>query len=207
MLRAGAYAYAGRDWVCNRVLKILDSVEMDAVHNHHNYAWLEPHFGEMYYVVRKGATPAFPYQYGFVGGSMGDQSVILRGIPTAPGDSDAENERALALYSTIHGAGRVRGRQDAIRGPVVGHDEKGRAIRDPAQRVTAEDLTEWLDTFGIINGYPIALRGGGVDEAPQVYKRLRDVLKAHAKTVNVVKQLIPIGVAMAGRDVKDPYKD
>lgn len=32
------------------------------------------------WVVRKGATPAFPGQKGFVGGSMGENSVILEGV-------------------------------------------------------------------------------------------------------------------------------
>jgi RNA-splicing ligase RtcB len=32
-------------------------------------------------VVRKGATPTFPGQRGFVGGSIGEISVILRGDP------------------------------------------------------------------------------------------------------------------------------
>lgn len=51
--------------------------------------------------MRKGATPAFPAQKGFVGGTMGETSVILEGI---------ENEQAsLSLYSTVHGAGRVDG--------------------------------------------------------------------------------------------------
>jgi tRNA-splicing ligase RtcB (3'-phosphate/5'-hydroxy nucleic acid ligase) len=31
-------------------------------------------------VVRKGATPAFPGQKGFVGGTMGESSEILEGI-------------------------------------------------------------------------------------------------------------------------------
>src|SRR5277367_6625933 len=35
------------------------------------------------WVVRKGATPAFPGQRGFVGGSMGDDAVILSGIESA----------------------------------------------------------------------------------------------------------------------------
>ena len=47
------------------------------MHNNHNYAAFEEHFGRTYWVVRKGCTPAFPGQEGFVGGSMGDASVIL----------------------------------------------------------------------------------------------------------------------------------
>jgi tRNA-splicing ligase RtcB len=53
----------------------------------------------------------------------------------------------------------------------------------------------------------IALRGGDVDEAPQAYRRLTDVLKAHSGTITVLHTLRPLGVAMAGKDIVDPYKD
>ncbi len=69
---AGEYAYAGRDWVCQRVARILGAEIQEEVHNHHNFAWRESHGGEDYWVVRKGATPAFPGQKGFVGGTMGE---------------------------------------------------------------------------------------------------------------------------------------
>jgi RNA-splicing ligase RtcB len=53
----------------------------------------------------------------------------------------------------------------------------------------------------------IVLVGGGADEAPEVYKRLPDVLAAHAGSVRVKHRLRPLGVAIAGRDIYDPYKD
>ena len=102
---AGKYAYAGRDWVCGKVARILGAKIVEEVHNFHNYSWKETHNGQELYVVRKGATPAFPGQKGFVGGSMGDISVILEGI-------DSEESKA-ALYSTVHGAGRVMSRTAA----------------------------------------------------------------------------------------------
>ena len=77
------------------------------VHNHHNYAWREWHDGRDLWVVRKGATPAFPGQRGFVGGSMGDDAVIIEGIDSP--------EAKASLYSTIHGAGRLFGRKEAKR--------------------------------------------------------------------------------------------
>jgi len=104
---AGRYAYAGREWVVERVRSITGGKVIDSVHNHHNYAWRETHGGKKYWVVRKGATPAFPGQRGFVGGSMGDDAVIVRGRESP--------ESALALYSTIHGAGRTFGRKEAKR--------------------------------------------------------------------------------------------
>ena len=102
---AGEYAYAGREWVVGKVLSILGGREVQRVHNHHNFAWKETHHGETLWVVRKGATPAFPGQRGFIGGTMGDDAVIVRGV-----DSPAS---AAALYSTVHGAGRVMSRSEA----------------------------------------------------------------------------------------------
>ena len=51
------------------------------------------------------------------------------------------------------------------------------------------------------------LRGGAADEAPSAYKRLDGVLVAHGDTIEVLHRLTPIGVAMAGADTFDPYKD
>ncbi len=104
---AGRYSYAGREWVIERVRKIIGGAVTDMVHNHHNYAWREKHGGRDLWVVRKGATPAFPGQRGFVGGSMGDDAVILEGV-------DSPEARA-SLYSTVHGAGRLFGRKEAKR--------------------------------------------------------------------------------------------
>jgi tRNA-splicing ligase RtcB len=53
----------------------------------------------------------------------------------------------------------------------------------------------------------VVLRGGDVDEAPQAYRRLPDVLAAHARTIRILHTLRPLGVAMAGKDIVDPYKD
>lgn len=53
----------------------------------------------------------------------------------------------------------------------------------------------------------IELRGGAADEAPGAYKRLDAVLDAHGDTIEILHRLTPIGVAMAGADTFDPYKD
>ena len=103
---AGRYAYAGREWVARTIVKkVLWAKIEEEVHNHHNFAWQEEHDGEMQWVVRKGATPAFPGQKGFVGGSMGDNAVIIEGVESP--------ESKEALYSTVHGAGRVMSRTAA----------------------------------------------------------------------------------------------
>jgi tRNA-splicing ligase RtcB len=104
---AGSYAYAGREWVVERVRQIIGGAVTDSIHNHHNFAWKENHGGRDLWVVRKGATPAFPGQRGFVGGSMGDDAVILEGV-------DSLESKSL-FYSTVHGAGRTFGRHEAKR--------------------------------------------------------------------------------------------
>jgi tRNA-splicing ligase RtcB len=188
MKLAGRYAYAGRDWVCDRVARILQSRILDSVHNHHNFAWLEKHGDKELWVVRKGATPAFPGQKGFVGGTMGEISVILEGV---------ENEHAAeSLYSTVHGAGRTMGRMQA-KGKT---DRKtGEVIR--AGLVTQEMMNGWVKRAGV------ELRGAGVDESPDCYKRLPEILAEHGNSIRILHTLKPLGVAMAGKDVFDPFKD
>jgi tRNA-splicing ligase RtcB (3'-phosphate/5'-hydroxy nucleic acid ligase) len=228
---AGEYAYAGREVVVARVLEILGAEAVHEVHNHHNFAWREEHFGRTYWVIRKGCTPARPGQEGFVGGSMGDESVILEGVESP------ENEQAL--YSTVHGAGRVMSRSQAA-GRVrrrkrfacrnrdcdrvfdidgissqLGPPRKGVCPDHPdagVKKVWIEEqlkpgLVDWRAVQARLRAEGIVVLGGGADEAPEVYKRLPDVLAAHGGSIRVKHTLRPLGVAMAGRDVYDPYKD
>lgn len=188
MTLAGEYAYAGRDWVCDRVASILGAPIVESVHNHHNFAWREEHGGEQYWVVRKGATPAFPGQKGFVGGTMAEPAVILEGVES--------EESRTALYSTVHGAGRVMGRREAAG---VFHRKSGEMIRPP--KITQAMMRQKVRQASV------ELRGAGVDESPHCYKRLNEVLEAHGETIRILHTLTPVGVAMAGADEFDPYKD
>ena len=188
---AGEYAYAGRDWVCDRVAGIVGGAITDAVHNHHNYAWQERHFGRELVVIRKGATPCQPGQRSFVGGSMGDISVIIAGRE-AP-------ESAQALYSTVHGAGRVMSRTRA-----AGRKRwrRGKLAVESEGEISRGMMERWIAEFN-----EVELRGAGTDESPHVYKRLPEVLEHHRETIRVLHTLMPVGVAMAGADEFDPYRD
>jgi tRNA-splicing ligase RtcB (3'-phosphate/5'-hydroxy nucleic acid ligase) len=175
MQLAGRYAYAGREWVVERVRKIIGGAVTDSVHNHHNYAWRETHGDRDLWVVRKGATPAFPGQRGFVGGSMGDDAVIIEGVES--------EEAKAALYSTVHGAGRMFGRREAKR------------------RFTRAEMDAWLQERGV------TLVGADLDESPMAYRRLPEVLAEHSGSVKVLHTLRPFAVAMAGEGEFDPFKD
>ena len=231
MQLAGDYAYAGRDVVVDKVLEILGAKAEHEVHNHHNFAWREEHLGRTYWVIRKGCTPARPGQEGFVGGSMGDDSVILEGVESKV------NEQAL--YSTVHGAGRVMSRSQAAgrfrrrkryacrtrdcdrvfdidgisshlgppkKGVCPDHPESG-VMKVWVQEQLKPGLVDWPAVQSRLREQGIVLVGGGADEAPEVYKRLPEVLAAHGDSIRVKHTLRPLGVAMAGRDVHDPYKD
>lgn len=215
---AGRYAYAGRDIVCDKVLDILGAEEMESVHNHHNFAWLEEHDGIKMWVVRKGSTPLFPGQLGFVGSTMGEDSVILEGV---------ESERGVsALYSAPHGAGRAMSRKQAAGStrkrsqcqacgyvqqphtpmfkecPECGSED---VKRNRIQEKTGE--IDWEAAKADLAHKNIELRGGAADEAPGAYKRLPSVLAAHGDAVRIRNVLKPIGVAMAPSDTHDPFKD
>ncbi len=172
---AGRYAHAGREWVVERVRRIIGAAVTESHHNHHNFAWRESHGGRDLWVVRKGATPAFPGQTGFVGGSMGDDAVIVQGV-------DGERSRA-ALYSTVHGAGRLFGRAMAKR------------------TFSRTQMDAWLQERGVL------LAGGDLDESPMAYRRLPEVLAQQGETIRVLHTLRPFAVAMAGGNDADPWKD
>lgn len=190
MTIAGEYAYAGRETVAAAVMHLLGAEATDTVHNHHNFAWRERHSGAELTVIRKGATPAFPGQRGFIGGSMGDISVIVRGLDT--------RLAAETLHSTIHGAGRVMSRTKAA--------GKRRRIRGRWQTVTP-GAVDFVAAQRELARRGIVLRGGGADEAPAVYRPLRDVLAAHEGTIAIEHTLRPRVVVMAGAEEFDPYKD
>jgi tRNA-splicing ligase RtcB len=155
---------------------------------------------------------------------MGEESVILEGVESA--------ESKRSLYSTVHGAGRVMSRSQAA-GRVRRQSVYACSVRDcdfavPAQQyrgercprhpdakmrksrraeVVRKGAVDWPAVQRRLREQGIVLIGGGADEAPEVYKRLPAVLAAHGGTIRVTHRLRPLGVAMAGRDVVDPYKD
>ena len=164
-------------------------------------------------MIRKGCTPAFPGQTGFVGATMGEPSVILRG-------SDSGASREL-LYSTVHGAGRVMSRTKAAgklrtraecrvrdcdthvswkqrhETTCPQHPDAGWVKR---RRLVEPGLIDFAAVQQELSTAGIELRGGAADEAPGAYKRLDQVLAAHGDTIEIVHRLTPLGVAMAGAE-------
>ena len=74
------------------------------VNCHHNYVARERHFGADVYVTRKGAVRAGLDELGFIPGSMGARSFVVRGL----GNPES-------FESCSHGAGRRMSRGEAMR--------------------------------------------------------------------------------------------
>jgi tRNA-splicing ligase RtcB len=154
---------------------------------------------------------------------MGEPSVIVEGV---------ENDEAqYLLNSTVHGADRVLSRTKAAGKwkkvwqcgnrdceyeiPVAQANTtpgKGMCPDHPGARPRKIRLrkggeVDWAATLERLREERIVLKGGAADEAPAAYKRLNDVLMYHNRTIAVTHTLFPIGVAMAGSDTFDPYKD
>ena len=124
----------------------------------------------------------------------------------------------------MHGAGRVMSRSQAagrVRRQAVGVPEPrlrpglrventvpgppGRGLTDGSS--SQAGLVDWPAVQRRLREQGIVLVGGGADEAPEVYKRLPEVLARARRLRPREAPLRPLGVAMAGRDVRDPYKD
>lgn len=235
MTLAGEYAYAGRDVVVDKVLEIMGNPAVtQEVHNHHNFAWLEDTAFGKAWVVRKGSTPLYPGQKGFVGASMGENAVIIEGMmPTdyATRKSIAAVTGESSLWSAPHGAGRAMSRTEAKGkqrkrshcencGHTQGRGEAAFSSTDGCPECgyfgpgikrnwvqESEGKVDWKSAKNDLARLGIELRGGDADEAPAAYKRLPAVLEAHRDYVRVVHTLRPIGVAMAGNNIYDPFKD
>jgi tRNA-splicing ligase RtcB (3'-phosphate/5'-hydroxy nucleic acid ligase) len=62
-------------------------------------------------------------------------------------------------------------------------------------------MDAWLQERGV------TLVGADLDESPMAYRRLPEVIAAHANTIKVIHTLRPFAVAMAGSSEFDPFKD
>ena len=136
---------------------------------HHNYAACEEHFGEKFFIHRKGATSAKLDEIGIIPGSMGTASYIVRGL----GNPES-------FTSCSHGAGRVMSRTAAC-------NKLTEAECDEA--MTGIVCERWQKRrFG---------KGKGqldLSEAPQAYKPIDAVIEAERDLVEPLVRLTPLAV-------------
>jgi len=132
---------------------------------HHNFANKEEHFGEEFFIHRKGATQAFKDQLGIIPGSMGTPSYIVKGL----GNPES-------FMSCSHGAGRTMGRNQFTR------------------THTKEECDKAMEGI-IHTGWGKGRKGKiDLSEAPQAYKNIDEVIENEKDLIEVVLKLKPVGV-------------
>lgn len=113
----------------SNALGIPITMDEEAVNCHHNYAVIEPHYGENVMVTRKGAVRAGLGEMGIIPGSMGTKSYIVMG----KGNPES-------FESCSHGAGRVMSRGAAKRGITL--EEFQESVKGVECRKTADLIDE-----------------------------------------------------------------
>lgn len=171
------FAWRGREQVVSDILAHFGWKRSGSVSNHHNFAEQCNINGKNYIIHRKGATPCGG-GFQFIGGSMGDVSVVVEYNYSDVSDVFGSNRDAL--WSLPHGAGRIMSRGQA------------------KKTFTQHEMDEVLERQGV------KLIGGGIDESPMAYRPLMDVMNKH-RYVNITHTLMPRVVIMASG--RDKYKD
>src|SRR5207237_46825 len=167
---------------------------VDVLADENDAVWVGVHFGSrgLGHTIASGFLAL---SQGKPWGERVKEVEALLDLKTPSGSAEQTN----ALYSTVHGAGRVMSRTQAA-GKTKGWGKKKRIVSPGL--ISPEMLTKW-----VVDEKRVILRGGGLDEAPQAYRRLPTVLEAQGDTIEVLHTLKPIVVVMAGADEFDPYKD
>ncbi|MBU1537240.1 RtcB family protein [Myxococcota bacterium] len=125
----GEYARANHEIIHHRIARHVGSEILMRVENHHNYAWIEEHFGESMVVHRKGATPAGIGATGIIPGSMATAAYVVRGR----GEPES-------LNSASHGAGRRMSRKAAL--SRFSAADAGRYLKNKGVKILSAGLDE-----------------------------------------------------------------
>jgi tRNA-splicing ligase RtcB len=164
---AGKFAAANHEIIHHQVARVAGHREIVTVENHHNFAWRER-------VPSEGGAmrDAIVHRKGATPAGRG----VLGVIPGSMGDPGfIVRGRGLpeALHSASHGAGRAKSRRAAI------------------ESIPKRERDEYLHARGI------TLLGGGIDEAPQAYKRIEEIIGYQTELVDLVGEFRPKIVRMA----------
>ncbi|MFH1741854.1 MAG: RtcB family protein [bacterium] len=161
------FAFENREKMRAAMLTILHDVLgkdfsiLEEVRTAHNYASWEEHFGETVLIHRKGAVRAGEGELVTIPGSMGTASYIGRG-----------KGNANSFESCSHGAGRAKGRRQALK--EISKEEFERQMGD------------------VVLG--CAKIRDAIQEAPSAYKDIDEVMMQQAELVEVVYRLTPLAV-------------
>jgi tRNA-splicing ligase RtcB len=164
---AGRFASANHQIIHKAVAKAAGLKEAASVENHHNFAWRES--------VADNAGSSMEVIVHRKGATPAGPGVlgVIPGSMADPGYVVRGRGVPDSLQSASHGAGRAMGRKQAIRS------------------IAKADRDRYLAERGV------TLLGGGIDEAPQAYKRIDEVIAAQRDLIDIVGRFTPRIVRMA----------
>lgn len=167
---AGRFAAANHHVIHQRVSRAAGLKAIFSVENHHNFAW------KMTIPAPAGfaecTREVIVHRKGATPAGAGVFGIIP-GSMGNPGFLVRGLGNASSLESAAHGAGRAMSRRQAISS--ITRTERDRLLRERG----------------------VTLLGGGLDEAPQAYKSIDDVMMAQLDLVQIVARFSPLIVRMA----------
>jgi len=167
---AGRYAAANHEVIHQRVAKAIGLKAILSVENHHNFAWIETIPAPAGF--QGNERKVFVHRKGATPAGAG----VLGIIPGSMGDPGylvRGKGNTNALNSASHGAGRAMGRKQAI------------------HSITKTERDRYLKDRGV------TLLGGGMDEAPQAYKPIEQVIAAQSELIDILGKFAPLMVRMS----------
>lgn len=167
---AGRYAAANHEVIHQRVAKAVGLKPILSVENHHNFAWIETIPAPAGF--QGNERKVFVHRKGATPAGAG----VLGIIPGSMGDPGylvRGKGNTNALNSASHGAGRAMGRKQAI------------------HSITKTERDRYLKDRGV------TLLGGGMDEAPQAYKPIEQVIGAQSDLIDIIGKFAPLMVRMS----------
>lgn len=167
---AGEFASANHHVIHERVARGAGLTPIASLENHHNFAWRETVL--VHGSAQKATQEAIVHRKGATPAGRGVLGIIPGTMAdtgyVVMGKGDLDS-----LQSASHGGGRMMSRTQA------------------KKTITAREQADYLAEHGV------TLIGGGLDEAPQAYKRIEDVIAAQSDLVDVVGTFQPRLVRMA----------
>lgn len=166
---AGRFAAANHEIIHKRIAKAVGIKATAHIENHHNFAWKEK------IRIMDGTVDTehevIVHRKGATPAGAGVPGIIP-GSMADPGYVVRGKGNAESVNSASHGAGRAMSRKAAL------------------SSITKTERDQYLKAHGV------SLIGGGIDESPQAYKRIDDIIAAQADLIDILGRFTPMMVRM-----------
>lgn len=166
---AGRFAAANHYVIHQRIAKAAGIKAAAVIENHHNFAWKVQIPAPVGFATAE--REVIVHRKGATPADLGVLGIIP-GSMADPGYVVRGKGKVESLYSAAHGAGRLMSRSQALKS------------------ITKTERDKYL------RKHEVTLIGGGMDEAPQAYKAIDEVIAAQEDLVEIIGRFTPRMVRM-----------